>query len=171
MAIEDLAQEKEIDGVMYKSQPVRSKQGTRALLRLMRIVGPIFASALRETGRASIAAALEALPTALTDGDVEYFSELFGTASWYAGDGGEWKPLAKTNKIDLQDEHWAGRYLQFLRWLIFNVEVNFGGFFAGVAGEAGDIKNLIKIISGDSKESPGSSGSSGGSSMVPPTTA
>jgi len=152
--IDEREEEREIGGVAYKSKPVMFSEGLKALLRLTKILTPILAATVRETGLARIAGAAESLGLALTDADVEYFRNLFGTASWYREDseqGSKWVPLLRNGKADNQEMHFKGRYLEFLRWLIFNIEVNFGGFFDGTPSGAIDLEGLIATVTGKPK--------------------
>lgn len=175
--LEERAQERMIGTVNYKVQPIAFGLGLKALNRLIRVLSPIVAAALRE-GRPMdrAAAVLEVLPANLSDDDLEYFRTVFSTGAWFADDEGNWQPLLKSAKVDNQEVHFAGRYSEWLQWIIFSIEVNYGGFFDGVAAEAtpegskpqgaGIFATLVATLQGQrtttSAPTPGS-GSSGGS--------
>lgn len=150
MGLEEKAQDREIGDVVYRVWPVPFGVGRPALMRLIGIISPLAAAYLKQTGeRASVAALLEALPVALSDDDVKYFSELLGRASKYQ-DGANWPALIPAN----QDTHFAGRYLEFTKWLIFAIEVNFSGFFVGMKDGAG-LTDLLKTMQSPSKSTAG----------------
>ncbi len=133
MGLEERKQTVEIDGTVYEITPVPFGVGRPALMRLIRIISPIFAAAMKQQGRdAAIGAVFEALPTALADEDVVYFEKLFGPYSQFQH-GSEWIKL-----VDAQRElHFAGRYLVFARWLVACMRCNFGDFFIGItSGDA-----------------------------------
>jgi len=181
--LEERTQEREIGGILYKAQPVAFGLGLRSLNRLIKVLAPLIAASLRE-GRASDRAAslLELLPASLTDDDIDYFRTVFGGASWYMdGEPTNWIPLVKTsgkNAIDHQELHFAGRYPEFLEWLVFCVEVNYGGFFNGVTSEenvapgvaeskptaGGIFGTLAAVIRGEKNSPPTRGGGSSGES-------
>ncbi len=135
MGLEERTQEREINGVNYSVTPLPFGVGRKTLMRLVKIISPIAAAAFRGDN----AGVFEALPLALTDDDVEYFAKIFGQQSRYLEDG-NWKPLLPAN----QEMHFAGRYAEFVKWLVFSIEVNFGGFFSGKSGEG--LADLLKVI-------------------------
>src|ERR1700752_4107798 len=96
-----------------------------ALVRLLKLLLPIFGAAATK----DLAQIFNALPLALNDKDITFYSEMFGPYSWYL-DGDKWVPLIRKPQAFLA-LHFAGRYLEFLKWLTFNVEVNYGPFFSG----------------------------------------
>lgn len=123
---ESKAQERTIGDHDYRVLPVGIDEGIPALVRLIKIASPLFGALTQ----ADLPRLFEVLPTVLDDKDVLYFAELFGKVSFYANDG-KWVPLI-SRPHNHRSLHFAGDYLQFLRWIIFNIEVNFGGFFGGV---------------------------------------
>ena len=137
MGLEERAQDREIDGVTYRSWPLPFGIGQKALLRTIRVLSPIMAVLTR----GDQAAVFDVLPTALTDEDVAYFSDIFGKSSKYK-DGENWVPLLTS----AQELHFAGRYSAFMRWVVLNMEVNFAGFFDGKAGGMGvaDLAQMFK---------------------------
>jgi hypothetical protein len=151
MSLEALAQERRIGDVNYRMNPVPFGIGRQLLMRLVAIVSPMIAGAMRAAQFAdggkttllspeSYAAIFDALPSALTDADVKRFAEEFGKASWFQ-DGDNMVPLLTAK----QDDHFAGRYLEAVEWLAFGLEVNFAGFFAGV--RSGKLGSLLKTVS------------------------
>lgn len=123
------AQEKEIDGVTYKSWPISFSKGRPALMRLLGILSPVLSSMVGAKSKADTAAALfGALPASLSDADLAYFAKLYGDAAQYKGEDGNWVPLIEKS----QPAHFEGRYLAYFQWLAFCSEVNFAGFFTGM---------------------------------------
>ena len=123
------AQEREIDGVMYKAWPIPFAKGRPALVRLLGIVGPVLSKITNAKSAEAASALFSALPASLTDADLTYFANLFGDASAYKTIDGHWAPLVDKT----QATHFEGRYLAFFQWLGFCVEVNFSGFFTGMS--------------------------------------
>jgi hypothetical protein len=147
VGLEEKAQTEEIDGVVYQVTPVPFGVGKVALLRLIRIISPILAAAAKGESNARAGAIFEVLPGALSDKDVEYFEKLFGPYSEYQDPSGDYKKL-----VDAARElHFAGRYLAFLKWLIFCMRCNFGDFFAGIVDGVA-VGGLVEMVA--AKQSP-----------------
>lgn len=142
MGLEERAVTEELDGTVYRVTPVPLGVGKPALLRLIRILSPIFAAAAKageKDGRA--AAIFEVLPTVLTDADEKHFEQLFGPYSEYKNETGDWiKLVDKAREL-----HFAGRYLAYFKWMIFAMRVNFGDFFAGIADGAA-VGGLVQMV-------------------------
>jgi hypothetical protein len=128
--LSERAQEREIDGFVYRVWPIPMKpHGTAALVRLIKLVSPMLSQILRADTKEERAAALfESLPQALTEADVDFFARAFGDAAQYQNDKGEWAPLIDKT----QAQHFAGRYFAYFRWIAFCAEVNYGNFFDGI---------------------------------------
>lgn len=154
--------EREIDGVTYRVQPLAFSAGLPILKRLIDIVAPIAAAALRGgSANGMYANVLDVAPQAFTEKDLERFADAFGPRSQYLNDAGQWVTLIKNAKVDNRETHFTGRYLAFMRWLIFCVEVNFAGFFNGATkeGESDEspIKRILKMVAPE-KSKPSDSG-------------
>ncbi len=121
MGLEERAQEREIDGRTYRVLPIPFGKGRALLVRVLQLLRPLLAS----SGGGE---ALASLIGELNDADLKLFAEAFGNASFVADGQGNWMPLVPQN----QELHFAGRYGEFLRWLTFCLEVNYGSFFAGL---------------------------------------
>ncbi len=137
MGLEERKQTKEIDGVTYEVTPLPFGVGQKTLMRTIKIMSPIMSAMMKGGTQAQgVALALEALPIALSDADVTYFGETFGKASRYQ-DGDKWVPLLSST----QELHFAGRYLAFMQWITFCLEVNFKSFFSSMkdGGGLGDL--------------------------------
>lgn len=152
MGLEERQQTREIDGVVYRVTPLPFGTGRPALMRLLKVMAPVLSAALAEPTNAN-AALLAALPTALSDDDLAWFARIFGDASQYQ-DGSRWVPLIQQN----QELHFAARYEAFFRWLLFCVEVNFGGFFGGIK-TASDVVDLVTLATAPSASKASTSGS------------
>lgn len=129
--LESQAIEEEIEGFTYKLVPLPFGRGRRALMRLVRVMSPILSATFRDGEQLDklrmISRALEVLPQSLSDDDVTFFAKEFGDCSSYL-DGSKWVPLLPAK----QEQHFAARYLAFLRWLSASIKLNFGNFFSGV---------------------------------------
>src|SRR6266850_8262074 len=118
MGLEERKQSRAIEGVTYEVTPLPFGVGQKALMRTIKVVSPILAAAFRagvDTKDPTFYAGLfEALPSALTDEDLTWFAKVFGDASVYL-ENGKNVPLVPSN----QELHFAGRYMEFFKWLIF----------------------------------------------------
>jgi hypothetical protein len=146
--------EKEIGGVTYRTTPLAFSVGLPLLKRLIDIVAPVAAAALRGPTEAHMVAnILETLPQLLTEKDLDRFANAFGPVSSYLNDAGQWVSLVKNAKVDNREIHFTGRYLEFMQWLLFCVEVNFKGFLGGVTkadsekeNEESPLKRLLAMV-------------------------
>lgn len=136
MGLEERKQSKEIGDTLYEVTPVPFGVGRAALVRLVKKLSPVMSSMLKEESKqAMTAAVLEAIPGALDESDLKFFSNLFGPYTTISKSGVE--PLKLT---DTQQElHFAGGYLEYIQWLVFACEVNFGGFFTGIIKGVGNL--------------------------------
>jgi hypothetical protein len=128
-------EEREIGGLKYRVTQLGAKAGRAALLRIMKTVGP--AAAMLQGD--DLAGALGKFFENLSEVDLDYFCALFGEKSFvFQADG-------KMPRVDqVFDEHFAGRYLDMIEWLIFAGEVNFADFFRGVGGKIGGVLSVGK---------------------------
>jgi hypothetical protein len=155
--------EREIGGVNYQTRALPFSEGKKILKRLTDILSPIMSAVVRGGSKLeSAAAALDALPAAFTDADIDRFGKTFGNVSSY-WDGDKWVPLLDNGKINNQERHFAKRYLEFFKWLIFNIEVNFGDFFNGVVKDSSGLTTLMQTVTGQ-PQSPVSTGLNNSSS-------
>jgi len=151
-ALEDKKQTRDIDGTTYEVTPLPFGIGRKALKRTVDVLAPLVAAAFEGEGKAGIGKVFDALPDALSDADLDFFSETFGNASRYLDtQTGNMVPLVKAN----QELHFAGEYLRFFKWLTFSLEVNFAGFFAGTAGKL-DLAALMAKLKPGQEKSPAS---------------
>lgn len=143
MPIELQKQEREIGGVIYEVTPLPFGIGQKALMRFLRIAAPLLAAATgKDKDGVSVGAAvMKEFPSIVSDSDLEYFSKVFGDTSRYESEGKR-VPLVVGN----QEHHFAGRYYEYFQWLVFCLEVNFRGFFAGMmrAGNDGALQGFLK---------------------------
>lgn len=128
--LESKAIEEEIDGVMYRVWPIPMKpHGTEALVRLIKVASPVLGSMLKaDTKQAMGAALFDELPKVLSTADIDYFAKVFGDASKFLNDKGEWAPLV--DKV--QAHHFAGRYWAYFKWIALAARCNYAGFFDGM---------------------------------------
>ena len=138
MGIEERCQTKEIDGTFYLVRPLPCAAGYKAMLRLVKIAGPIIAQAIVgsdvKTGTArseSVAEAIGLLASSIKDEDIGHFAKLFGESTMFSAEGSD-DPVIPL-KLDQQEMHFSGRYMAFFEWLMFAIEVNFGGFFGDLS--------------------------------------
>lgn len=128
MGLEERRQTKEIGGVTYQVTPVPFGVGRVALVRLLKIVSPVLSEAFKQSSNQAMAAGvLSVLPSSLSDDDISYYAKLFGPYSEFMN-GSEWIKLTDAQ----QDLHFAGKYYEFLEWLLFAISVNYAPFFSGI---------------------------------------
>lgn len=100
---------------------------------------------------------LDAALDKLTEADFDYFCDLFAKTTQVHGPDmkeGAWPYLS-----DIFAVHFAGRYLEMMRWLAFALGVNFSSFFGGIGDaikELGEKANALQ----SPKASTGTSGAS-----------
>ncbi len=115
----------------YTVTQLDAVKGRRALVRLAKIFVPSATSSgdalasVTATGNA----ALGSIADRLNEADVDYLCDLFaGTTTVSGGDFANKAPLL----ADIFALHFAGQYKEMGQWLLFALEVNFGGFFKGL---------------------------------------
>lgn len=115
--------DKEIGEVVYRVKQFGAKRGRQVLFRVSQMLGPTLAQATE----GDYAAAFKAFAETAKLEDFEWLCDTFadGTSVVLKTTNGNEVPqsLAK-----VYDEHFVGRYLEMLEWLVFAFEVNFGGF-------------------------------------------
>lgn len=156
--LSDHAQTREIEGFTYKVQPVPFEKSFPALMRLIRMLSPTLAAFFREKGlNLRVAAIFDRIPQILTDAEMKFYGDLFGSYSWVI-DGEKEIPLITSNR----NLHFNMRHLPYLRWILFAMEVNFAGFFGGIQNDQESLSIVLKGLN-LSTESTGGNGSAGAS--------
>jgi hypothetical protein len=167
-----------IGGTSYRVTQFGVGQGLPLLVKLAKLLGPSLAASLKGLGGKSLKqgqdvldlpvgvlgdAVLELAERLQEETVVALVHQLAESTQVSKGSdrGGEkWVPL--TDELEL---HWAGNYLNMLKWLAFGLEVNYASFFGGQGG----IGSLLAALreKGESPSPTGSTGPSGGS--LPPS--
>ena len=97
---------------------------------------------------------------ALSEADLGYFCEKFGSCSFVHLEDGK---LPRLDKVF--DDHFAGRTGAMVKWLVFAVEVNFADFLDGAKARLGKLSKLGFAPTSSPSMSPSTSiGQSGESS-------
>lgn len=140
----------------YKVTQLDAVRGRRALTRLAKIVlGGASAGQNEESIQAAGAVALDKIADRLSEADIDYFCDLFAgnttvTGGEYAG--------KEPDLGGIFALHFAGEYKDMFLWLVFALEVNFGGFFKGL----GALRAKVAPANASSSISPSTStGTSG----------
>lgn len=122
-----------IDGVIFEVTPLGYREGRKAFVRLSKAVGPALAQASSGGDMADlsgsdvdVAAALSALVSEVSDGDLEWFADILGKTTRFSRGGDKWPYLVEANREAL----FAGEILLFFKWLAFALEVNFSDFLS-----------------------------------------
>jgi hypothetical protein len=163
-------QERMIGGRTYRVSLMGTRQGRSVFLRFLTSLAPVLAAvqaAVQATGKEAeatgqeeritiLATALGALDRENTDKDLDHVEAAFaevtqvGTEAEYNGG-----PVMTWNKLGADyDRHFAGRYVDYLAWLQFCVEVNFLGFL-GARGSGTLLAGLAAILKSKAKEAGG----------------
>jgi hypothetical protein len=103
-------QTKRIGEHEYTVTPLGAIRGSQVLVRVLKIVGPLFTS--KDL-------------SALQESDMDYMREVFAPLSTVNIEGKE--PLLK----DVFDAHFVGKYDEMIGWLMFCLEVNFQSILVG----------------------------------------
>lgn len=120
-SLEDQKQEREIAGVRYEVWPLQFSAGKKILLKIIRAV-----TSAGDAVNLGQLAQVHAILTAMTDDDIRLIGDSFGDAARF-WNGENMAPLIAKN----QEMHFAGKIDVFLEWVMFAIEVNYGGFFDG----------------------------------------
>ena len=138
MDLRERAQEREIDGTLYRCWPLPFSAMRPLLVRLFNKVAPGLSAALAGVAdagdegaqRVRLMGALTGALGALSDDDVAALARALGSASEYV-DGDRNVPLIERN----HDMHFAGRPDVYLAWIQFGLEVNGAArFFSTMTG-------------------------------------
>lgn len=97
----------------YTVHPLGALKGRKLLVKLIRVMGPALGSDPEK--------ALDAL-------DAGVFEEVCDT---FADSSFVTLPSGKAPKVkEVFDLHFAQKYGEMIQWILFSLEVNYGGFFA-----------------------------------------
>jgi hypothetical protein len=128
--MERKSQSRSIGGKQYTVRQMGAKQGSRMLVRLMRVV----ANGL-DGGKVSLAAIADGLDD---DMFIKLVDELAPTTEVDLGDG---RVLTFDKVLDLQ---FAGQYQDMLEWLVFALEVNYSDFFSAFLRKKADAEKAAE---------------------------
>lgn len=151
-------------GFTYTVSQFGAREGSRVLVRLMKILGSIAGAGLQQVDKKSLATgsdgnvtlSLAAIGHAITDfadkigeDDFDWLCEKFIPTTEVSG--GTYKqgiPLATDGVFDL---HFAGQYAEMGQWLLFAIEVNYASFLP-----EGGIEAMVRktVLPGSQEEKP-----------------
>lgn len=137
----------------YKVTQLDALKGRRAFTRLVKLLGPAFASMGDGDDDAKVARGISALVDRMSEDDVDYFCDVFAELTEVSG--GSYKK-ASPQLDTVFATHFAGNYFELTQWLIFAMKVNFSSFFGG----AGALLGQVASASSSLTTSTGSSGDS-----------
>ena len=127
MSIESNEEERTIDGVVYRILPLSADVGHKALLRFVKIAGPVIGTARNIADGLSGPESIRRLLDAISEDDLDWFVKLFALRTTYCAVEDLGKDKWPTLVVS---KHFTQRYMQMFDWLRACIEVNFGGFFA-----------------------------------------
>lgn len=105
----------------YETTQLGALTGRKAFARIAKLAAPALAAA--GDGDNPIAA----LAKAFGDEDVDYFCDVFAPTTTVTGGAYGSKQPQLSGVFDL---HFAGKYMDLTKWLLFCLEANFGSFFS-----------------------------------------
>ena len=111
--------ERKIGRYVYRVNQLGAKEGGRAFVRLLKLVGG--AAGGVEGG---IAGAIEGIAKNVSEADFDWATDLFAKHTEVVLDNGKRPQLD-----DVFDSHFVGHYSEMFKWLGFAVEVNYGDVF------------------------------------------
>jgi hypothetical protein len=119
---------KDLDGHTYEVTQLPAMRGMKLLTRIGRAIGPALAKLATSDGTldtGNAGAAMEALFSNLTEGELEHFiREMLLQGGALKQDG---RPLSLAGAFDLE---MAGKPMTILKLLVFAFEANYGDFYA-----------------------------------------
>jgi hypothetical protein len=129
---------KRIGRCEYQVTQLGFKAGRAAMVRLTKVLGPIFGRLLdgsdgKSVSAQGVAGALYELSERLSEDDLSYLCELFGDKTIAVMDDGRRPSLVPK----FMEEHFAGHYGEMIKWLVFCLEVNYGDFIADFGALSG----------------------------------
>jgi len=143
------SEERTIGEYIYTINQLPAPKGMALLTRLYKLAGPTIAQVLgaqdadklRELTLAHVAHGIVELADRISEEDLERLYDTFAAQCTYRtadGSGG------KMVDVIARNEHFAGRYDDYFKWLVACLEVNYSSFFdvargalAGVAAAKG----------------------------------
>lgn len=158
--------EKQIGSRGYRYHVIQfgAREGGRVLVRLLKMVGGAAGEAMAGGDDAldgfdlsTVGKMLGNLAETLSEDDFDYLVDKFAPAT--AVSGGAYKAPMPLNTEGVFDLHFAGAYQELGQWLLFAVEVNFGGFLGegGIVRKAGEAARDRRASSAKDEPSPSQS--------------
>ncbi|NIR31649.1 MAG: hypothetical protein GWN84_20525 [Gammaproteobacteria bacterium] len=174
-------EDRQIGDHVYRVRQLPYKQGRALIPVLLRALGPSFA-ALLEGGLAAaregqdklleldfdLRSAVAEFTASLSEQDLTRLTDELATRSWIVDPPEGYPTESDTSEAGcthlprVEEEHWPPRYHEWLSWLAFAVEVNFGSFFGGKLNVQTALSGLQRAAS-PSRSPKNSTGRSGGS--------
>lgn len=127
-------------GYTYTVQQLGAREGSRTLVRLAKMLGkPVgdAVSAGEQLDTNTVGSVISGLAEAITETEFDHLVSVFSKRSTVSGGNAEQAhqlqygpkqvPLSDVGIFDL---HFAGAYVELMGWMMFALEVNFGGFLA-----------------------------------------
>lgn len=136
--------ERTIDGFAYKVTQLTARTGNKVGMRLTKTLAGA-------AGAKDVESALGGIIAKLSEEDLEFICDTLARQTQVQLEPGKWPMLS-----DVFDIHFAGRYLEMLKWLGFALEVNFGAFFrvllqsADGAEKGSSVSKFLRIATGSS---------------------
>lgn len=140
-------------GFRYHVIQFGAREGGRVLVRLLKMIGGAAGEAMAGGDDAldgfdlsTVGKMIGNLAETLNESDFDYLVDKFSAVT--AVSGGEYTAPLQLNTEGVFDLHFAGEYQELGQWLLFCVEVNFGGFL-----EEGGIVQRAKAAASDRQAS------------------
>lgn len=151
-----------IDGWVYETTQMGSKEGRRLLVRLYKLAGPAVAEFLRslgaegkkqvtglgDIGTEAIADVIAELSVMITPDEFDHIVDTLARKTRVSQDGQKWQKLE-----DVSEMLWAGSHSTTFKFIAFALGANYADFFGG-------LDNLRSFVSKAAMESQSKSQSS-----------
>lgn len=145
------SEDRQIGDYNYTVTQLGAVKGSEVMVRLANVLGKVVSKG------SNLKEALASVASSLAPADLQFLCDAMATRTLVSG--GEYKGPVELPRVF--DMHFAGKYLEMLRWLSFALEVNFGGFFRGIGERA---EAALAGLDSSKSDSPNMlTGSSGGS--------
>jgi hypothetical protein len=150
-------------GHVYHVTQFGARHGGRVLVRLLKMIGGAAGEALKSEGEFDMQAVgnvVANLAESVSENDFDFLCDTFAKTTSVEIEG-KTIPLTTEGIFDL---HFAGAYVELGQWLLFAVEVNFGGFL-----DAGGIVRTAAAAANDRRVSVEASKGAESQSISPTT--
>lgn len=168
-------EERTIGEFTYRVRQHEYREGRALLPVVLRAIGPTLGTLLEGLqggaggkgldANLDLSAAFSEFSSSLNEDDLARITDKLAQRSWIIG------PAVKAHKMacdangdahlpTVEEEHWPSRYGDWVKWLMFALEVNFSSFLGDKGSVSGALSSIVKEASASQFQST-STGDSG----------